>query len=115
MATSSSKKLGIKGKVIHSQGREIISNILNFMKQETANGTTIIPLANFKARLIAATKISESSYRRIAKEPADVASGAVPCFSNSADCQHGLSEQQRPRNSRNREYKFMLITILKEN
>jgi hypothetical protein len=41
----------------------------------------IIPLANFKA----ATKISESSYRRIAKEasdPSDVASGAVPCFSS---------------------------------
>jgi hypothetical protein len=51
------------------------------MKQEAANGTAIIPLANFKARLIAATKISESSYRRIAKEASDVASGAVPCFS----------------------------------
>jgi hypothetical protein len=88
MATSSSKKLGIKGKVIHSRGREITSNILNFMKEEAANGTTIIPLANFKARLIAATKISESSYRRIAKEAADVASGAVPCFSTSADCQN---------------------------
>jgi hypothetical protein len=88
MATSSSKKLGIKGKVIHSQGREMISNILNFMKEEAANGTTIIPLANFKARLIVATKISESSYRRIAKEAADVASGAVPCFSTSADCQN---------------------------
>jgi hypothetical protein len=51
------------------------------MKEEAANGTAIIPLANFKARLIAATKISESSYRRIAKEASDVASGAVPCFS----------------------------------
>jgi hypothetical protein len=29
------------------------------MKEEAANGTTIISLANFKARLIAATKISE--------------------------------------------------------
>jgi hypothetical protein len=62
MATSSSKKLGIKGKVIHRQGREIIPNILNFVKEEAASETAIIPLANFKARLIAATKISESSY-----------------------------------------------------
>jgi hypothetical protein len=51
------------------------------MKEEDANGTAITPLANFKARLIAATKISENSYRRIAKEASDVASGAVPCFS----------------------------------
>jgi hypothetical protein len=113
MATSSFKKLGIKGKVIHSQGREIISNILNFMKEEAANGTIIIPLANFKARLIAARKISESSYRRIAKDAADVASDAVPCFSTSADCQN--SSALAVVENRNREYKFMSVTILKEN
>lgn len=79
---SAKKTVGIKGKVIHSQAREIISNVLQFMKDEAENGgTPTIPLTNFKQRLIAATKISESTYKRISKERKSVHSRASSSFS----------------------------------
>lgn len=81
MATSCTRKVGIKGKVIHSQGREIIANVLSFFKEEAAKGSPVIPLANFRERLIAATKISANTYRSIVKESADIASGAATAFS----------------------------------
>jgi len=42
----SPKKIGKKGVVIHSQGREIVSNVLEFMKKE-AEGVSI-PLKNYR-------------------------------------------------------------------
>ncbi|KAK4886753.1 hypothetical protein RN001_003024 [Aquatica leii] len=78
---SSSKKVGVRGKIIHSQGREIIANVLKFFKQEAENGVTI-PLTNFKQRLLAATKISEISYRRISKESDSIERGETSSFSS---------------------------------
>lgn len=92
---SLSRKIGIKGKVIHSQGREIIANIIKFMKQEAEHDAPIIPLANFKQRVIAATKISVSSYRRILKESADIDSGAVASFSTP----HKMRPRKSPKAS----------------
>lgn len=63
----SAKKIGISGKIIHSQAREVIANVLEFMKKE-ASGEIAIPVANFKQRLIMATGISEKTYRNICKE-----------------------------------------------
>lgn len=81
--------VGIKGKIIHSQGREIISNVLEFMKQEANNGVPTIPLTNFKERLLAATKISDNTYRRIIKETQQIETGASTSFSSP--------RKQRPR------------------
>lgn len=72
---------GRNGKVLHSQAREIIANVLTFMKEEAENGITI-PLANFKERLLAATKIGEYSYRQICKESLLVKSGQRQTFSS---------------------------------
>lgn len=55
---------GVRGKVLHSQTREVISNVLDFMKEESKNGIKI-PLSNFKERLLAATKIGEFSYKKL--------------------------------------------------
>lgn len=79
---SPSKKIGVKGKIIHSQAREIIANVLKFMKEEAVNNTPTIPLKNFKERLLAATGISDTTYRRIVKEAEDVHSGRVTSFSS---------------------------------
>lgn len=73
--------IGIKGKVIHSQAREIIANVLHFMRQEAENQGPIVPLANFKERLLAATKISKTAYRSIVKESKKVQSGESTSFS----------------------------------
>ncbi|KAJ3645867.1 hypothetical protein Zmor_023490 [Zophobas morio] len=67
----SNKKIVVKGKVIHSQAREIIANVLRFMKDEAENGEKI-PLKNFRARILAGTKIGRSTYNRIQKEAHDV-------------------------------------------
>lgn len=88
---SSSKKVGVKGKVIHSQGREIIANVLKFMKEEAENKHPIIPLTNYKERLMRAVGISDVTYRSIAKEAEDVNSGKVASF--------GTPHKTRPRKS----------------
>jgi hypothetical protein len=56
------KLIGKKGQVIHSQTRE----------NEATIGCPTIPLKNYKERVIAATGISESSYKRIVKQSNEV-------------------------------------------
>ncbi|KAK9703799.1 hypothetical protein QE152_g29091 [Popillia japonica] len=78
---STSTKIG-KGRILHSQAREIIANVLQFMKDEAANKCCTIPITNFKDRLIAATKIGERTSRNIVKEADDVRSAAASGFSS---------------------------------
>jgi hypothetical protein len=61
------KKVGVPGKGIHSQTKEVIANVLKFMREEAEKGITI-PLANFKQRLITATGISDKLYRKVVQE-----------------------------------------------
>lgn len=81
MASSSSTKIG-KGHIIHSQAREILANVMQFMKEEATNNSCGIPLTNFKERFLAATKVSEKTYRSVAKEMQDVSTGASISFSS---------------------------------
>lgn len=77
------KSTGIQGKVLHSQSRELIANVMQFMREEADQGLKI-PLKNFKERVLAATKISDKSYRKICKEAKEVASSSSSqplCFS----------------------------------
>lgn len=55
----------LKGKVIHSQGREIIANVYNFMKQEAQNKEVTIPLAKARERTAAAVGVSERLVTKI--------------------------------------------------
>lgn len=52
------------------------------MKAEAVSGTPSIPLTNFKQRVIAATGISENSYKRIVKEAHSVEEGTSASFSS---------------------------------
>lgn len=78
---STKKSIGIKGKVIHSQAREVIASVLQFMKEEAEHGLKI-PLTNFKERLIAATNISESTYRKIKTEADNILTGKTTSFTS---------------------------------
>lgn len=75
------RTIGSKGKIIHSQTQKIIVNVLEFMKADATNGSSLISLANLKARLPTATKISEMSYNRIVKESKEVQSEASTSIS----------------------------------
>lgn len=55
----------LKGKVIHSQGREIIANVYNFMKEEAENKQVTIPLAKARERTAAAVGVSERLVTKI--------------------------------------------------
>lgn len=81
MASSSTTNIG-KGHIIHSQGREILANVMQFMKEEAANNACGIPLTNFKERFLAATKVSEKTYRSVVKEMKDISTGASTSFSS---------------------------------
>jgi hypothetical protein len=65
--STSKRKIGVQGKDLRSQTKEVIANVLQFFKDEAEHGPRI-PLTNFKVRLMAATGISERSYRMISKE-----------------------------------------------
>ncbi|RZC39454.1 hypothetical protein BDFB_012630 [Asbolus verrucosus] len=68
------------------------------MKEEAKEGCPLIPLTNFKTRLLAGTQIGENVYRRICKEAEDVASGVIPGFST-------------PDKSRKRKYQKKILCV----
>lgn len=74
------KTFGQRGKILHGQAREVIANVLAFMKKEAEDGGTKIPISNYKQRVMAATGISEKMYKNIIKESKAVACGALPTF-----------------------------------
>lgn len=74
MADNVIRKTGA-GKVIHSQGREIISNVYSFMKSEAKNNTLSIPLSNARRRTAAAVGFSERVVTKINSELKKINSG----------------------------------------
>jgi hypothetical protein len=69
---ASHQTFGQRGKILHSQGREIIANVIAFMKHESEcvrnNRELTIPIINYKQRVMASTGISEKIYKTITKE-----------------------------------------------
>ncbi|KAI4458687.1 hypothetical protein MML48_7g00020789 [Holotrichia oblita] len=105
---STPKKVGVKGKIIHSQGREIIANVLKFMKEEAGNNTPTIELSHYKERLLAATGISDSTYRSIVKEVGGIDAGGVTSFSSTGKKQSRPS----PKSTLRTEEKQTIRTIV---
>ncbi|XP_072390266.1 uncharacterized protein Polr1E isoform X1 [Diabrotica undecimpunctata] len=58
------QQLGTRGRIIHSQAREVIHNVFKFMKDEARNGIRI-PISNYRARVLKATGISKCTYSKI--------------------------------------------------
>ncbi|KAJ1530633.1 hypothetical protein ONE63_005507 [Megalurothrips usitatus] len=71
----------LHGKIIQSQSREIVANVLAFMKREAEFGQQI-PLRCVTKRVIAATGVSERSIRRIQREAELVFAGGAASFSS---------------------------------
>lgn len=70
MSEGIKSKLG--GRVLHSQSREIVSNVYRFMKDEAQKGTVVIPLSKARLRTSTATGVSERVVSNINSELADV-------------------------------------------
>lgn len=81
----------LKGKVVHSQSREIVANIYKFMLREARTGAPI-KLKSVQERVVEATGLSLSSVRRIKNELEDIESGNSVSFSTP--------HKDRPRKSR---------------
>jgi hypothetical protein len=74
----SGKTVGIKGKIIRSQAREIIASVLELLKKKQH-----MAVSQFrKKRLLAATKISDKTYRQVTKEIAEIEYGEKFAFSS---------------------------------
>lgn len=69
----------IKGKKLHSQTKEVINNVLTFMKTEAAEGITI-GLEKVQERVKKATGVSRSSIQRISAEAKKIESGQIVSF-----------------------------------
>lgn len=73
-------KLGRRGQVLHSQSREITTNVIRFFEREAKEGL-IMPLNKVKERVIQATGISKNSYYKIKKGGQAISEGAsTTCF-----------------------------------
>ena len=80
IATMSAKKsIGIRGKPLRSQTREVIANVLEFMQAEAQSGVQI-PLANYKQRLLTATGIGKTSYEKIHSDLRKRQTGSTTAF-----------------------------------
>ncbi|XP_050315557.1 uncharacterized protein LOC126750095 [Anthonomus grandis grandis] len=88
----SPKKVGKQEQIIHSQGREIISNVAAFMKKEAEQGITI-PLKNVRQRTLAATRVSQSTYRRVVQESEDIEN--IPSCSFTSPRKKRLRKSQK--------------------
>lgn len=79
--TDRTKTYGTKGQLIHAQTREIIARVIAFMKKEAEfyqrTRQVLIPLNNYKQRVLAATRISTFTYRKVMKEAAKITCGDV--------------------------------------
>lgn len=75
-----SLKSKVKQKTIHAQGREIIGSLLDFMRQEAAQGAPIIPFAKVQERVAAATGVSLRTIQTIAQEKKKIDKGQSSTF-----------------------------------
>lgn len=69
-------KLG--GKVLNSQSREVISNVMDFMKAEADAGSFVIDCKKVRERVQAATGVSKSTQIRISAEKRKIIQDGVP-------------------------------------
>ncbi|EEZ98892.1 hypothetical protein TcasGA2_TC004507 [Tribolium castaneum] len=74
------KLIGKKGKPIRTPAREIVANVMTFMEREAEQNAVVVPLKNFKRRVLEATGMSEKTYRAIKKETTAIATGQKPKF-----------------------------------
>lgn len=78
----------LKGKVLHSQSREIVSNVYRYFKSK---GDSPIVIKNITKSIAEATGVSQRSVTRIISESKNIDSGASASFSTP--------HKQRPRKS----------------
>lgn len=86
-------KSKLKGHVLNSQSREIISNVYSFMKQEAENKDVTIPISRARERTAAATGISERMVTKINAELKNLRS------SNEEGVKQFLTPKTRPERS----------------
>jgi hypothetical protein len=79
---SPEKQVGVRGKIVSSQSREVIANVLKFMKKEAAKGAPIIPITSYKQRLMEATGISDRVYRQVCKDMDRIEAGEIATFTS---------------------------------
>jgi hypothetical protein len=91
---------GKQGLMLHSQAREIVANVIDFMKKEAEHfgrrNEPLIPMKNFRERIMVATGISRQIYASVTKESRSVSSSATTSFST-------------PRKKRQRRRKYELV------
>jgi hypothetical protein len=84
-STSCSTPTFGKRLILHSQAREIVANVVDFMKKEAEHfrrrNEPLIPLKNFRERIMVATGITKRMYTSISKESTNVAFDASTSFS----------------------------------
>jgi hypothetical protein len=71
----------VKNRVSSGDSRQIIANILEFMRQEAEAGTQLIPLAKVHELVARATGVSDRTITRIAKQKRMISSEETCSFS----------------------------------
>ncbi|KAG5880910.1 hypothetical protein JTB14_010718 [Gonioctena quinquepunctata] len=61
-------KSQVKNKVLSGQNRELVANLIKFMREEATRKYFIIPVSKVTERVVAALGVSKRSVERISKE-----------------------------------------------
>ncbi|KAG5876616.1 hypothetical protein JTB14_010106 [Gonioctena quinquepunctata] len=61
-------KSQVKNKVLSGQSRELVANLIKFMREEATRKYFIIPVSKVTERVVAALGVSKRSVERISKE-----------------------------------------------
>lgn len=80
----SKSTFGKKGQILNKQAREIISNVIQFMKLEAENIKTkaqpLVPFDHYRERVMAATGISIKTYKTVQSESKSIEAGELASF-----------------------------------
>lgn len=72
----------LRGRVINSQSREIIANVIEFMRREGNFNSPSIPFKNVNDRVAAATGVSKNTVVRISGEKKRIDNREISEFSS---------------------------------
>lgn len=70
----------LKGKVLNSQTREVIANVIHFMRKEAKNKEPLTDLKKVQERVVLATGVSLSSVKKIVREMQLIEDGECSSF-----------------------------------
>lgn len=115
----SKKQIGVQGRIISSQTREVIANVIKFMMKEAEIDLPVVPFKNYRQRILQATGISTNVYSQICKEMKLIENGEITSFTNPTkrkiNIKKSVNNDERVRSQRDSDLRKIKEKKIKNN